>query len=202
MKKIDYGFKSFCLSQTYANKPLVEMLRKIESGLNVENEFSILKKKCFELYEDIENTFDDSILMECKKINKAYYNRLQRLKERVKDIVNSDMAIFLTLTFNDAVLNSTTSETRRQYIKKFLVSLKCKYIANVDFGKKNGREHYHALIEKDKVDGKTYTYGAINFQRVRRTKDTEKITKYIAKLTNHAVKETTKRSVIMYSRNF
>ena len=78
------------------------------------------------------------------------------------------------------------------------------YVANIDYGSKNKREHYHALINCDKVDFKSWRkYGNINAKRVR-NKDIEsdktKLSKYIAKLSNHAIKETTKRSCLIYSR--
>jgi hypothetical protein len=78
------------------------------------------------------------------------------------------------------------------------------YVANIDYGAKNKREHYHALINCDKIDFSNWRkYGNINAERVK-NKDIEsdkiKLSKYIAKLSNHAIKETTKRSCLIYSR--
>jgi len=140
---------------------------------------------------------------ECLKINKAYYNRLKRLKDRVKNILTSGPSLFLTLTFNDKALERTTPEFRRIAVQRYLKQYNCKYVGNIDFGKKNHREHYHALIGVGRVDFESWSkYGNIDFEKVRLRNncDSLKLSKYISKLTNHAIKETTKRSALIYSR--
>ena len=112
--------------------------------------------------------------------------------------------IFLTLTFNDDTLRNTTEKQRRVAVSRYLKQYGCMYVANIDYGSKNKREHYHALINCDKVDFKSWRkYGNINAKRVRNKdieSDKNKLSKYIAKLSNHAIKETTKRSCLIYSR--
>ena len=200
--KISYDFKAHCLALKYDNKPLFQVLRKLHYIFTCcyGPEFKKCKNIYSEIHEDIYDKFSIEEILECHKINKAFYNRLQRLRERVQSIVNSGKGIFLTLTFTDYILKNTNVETRKMYVWRFLKSLNCRYICNIDFGAKNHREHYHALVEIENVDNKLYSYGAINFQRVHDTSDSVKLSKYIAKLTNHAIKETTKRSVIMYSK--
>lgn len=166
-----------------------------------------------EQYKDIESNDDLYVeccfngmskeYLECEKINKAYYARLKRLKDRVKDILTSGPCLFLTLTFNDDALERTNALTRRRQVQRYLKSYNAKYVGNVDYGKKNHREHYHALISISKVDHEPWqTYGNIDFERVRLRSecDSVKLSKYINKLSNHAIKETTKRSALMYSR--
>ena len=110
--------------------------------------------------------------------------------------------LFLTLTFRDNVLIEVDEKYRKVYVCRFLNSLDCRYIANKDFGKKNGREHYHAIVEKEHIDYTKWSYGALNGLKIRNhDEDVKRISKYVAKLTNHAIKKTTKRSVIIYSRN-
>ena len=138
---------------------------------------------------------------EAEKINHASFCRAVRLKKRITEIFESGPCVFLTLTFTDFVLSRTSPETRRAYVKRFLTALGAVYVANKDFGEKKGREHYHALVATDKVNPKLWKYGAINIKRVNTTDlDKTRIAKYISKLTNHAIKATTKRSVLMYSR--
>ena len=138
---------------------------------------------------------------EARKINYATYSRVKRLRSCIKSIIRYP-SLFLTLTFTDGVLKSTSSDSRRRYVNRFLNALDCKYVANIDFGKKNGREHYHAVVRVEKIDYSLWQYGAINGLRVRldKTSSAECLAKYVAKLTNHAIKETTKRCAIMYSR--
>lgn len=137
---------------------------------------------------------------EAEKINHASYERVKRLKNRLSSFIEDGKCCFLTLTFRDEILDKTSPETRRKYISRFLKSFGVPYVANKDFGKDFGREHYHAVIKTARIDMQSYDYGFIFAETIHQTKDNVKLAKYIAKLTNHAIKETTKRSVLLYSR--
>ncbi len=137
---------------------------------------------------------------EAQKINYAFYSRVKRLKKKIAKMLESGNCIFLTFTFTDEVLAKTNEDTRRQKVRRYLSSYNCEYVANIDFGKKNGREHYHALIQCNNVDYNAFDYGALNGERVRSTNDFVKLAKYISKLTNHAIKDTAKGSRIIYNR--
>lgn len=178
-------------------------------------------QRCFLL----QNFPDDFIL--ANNIVKAENNRTSRLRARIKLFLEQEEpTIFLTLTFSDKVLQNTTPETRRRYVTRYLKSQSAYYIANIDFGSLNGREHYHAVI-LGKVSLSDWEYGIINAESVgnrssltrknipiryknlpeeiarqKMRVDTErKLSKYVSKLTNHAIKETTKRNAIIYSRD-
>lgn len=142
---------------------------------------------------------------EALKINHAYFERVKTLKKHIKSMLDGGNCLFLTLTFSDKTLQKTTSDTRRQYVFRYLSSLNTSdYVANIDFGAKNGREHYHAVIpHKTNVDYKQWhKYGAIKGELIRNNaNDYIKLSKYVSKLTNHAIKETTKRNAIIYKRN-
>lgn len=170
-------------------------------SLNAENRGVLRQTDLF-----IECAEKDLILeyFEAIKLNKAYYNRQTRLQKRVADMLLSGNCIFGTLNFNDETLNTTTEKERRVAVVRYLKSLGGRYIANIDFGKRNHREHYHFLMVIDYCDGKSWLkYGCTYFERVRNRNiesDKEKLSRYIAKLSNHAIKETTKRSALIYSR--
>lgn len=141
---------------------------------------------------------------ECQKLNNAFYARLKRLRVRVLGmIIDSTPLYFVTLTFNDSVLESTSYETRRDYVKRFCRAQGGSYIANVDYGAQNGREHFHAVISSDIIVQSTWTqYGFIHVQLCNTDlDDVQRVSKYTAKLSNHAVKETCKQSKIIYSRS-
>ena len=112
--------------------------------------------------------------------------------------------MFLTLTFNDETLRDTTDKERRVLVSRYLKSFGCSYVANVDYGKENHREHYHAVINTDRIDYSSWhKYGAIDGEKIRNRNiqsDKTRLAKYICKLSNHAIKETTKRSSLIYSR--
>lgn len=126
--------------------------------------------------------------MKALQVNR--YKRVRRLRLKVADIVSS-RSLFLTLTFTDAVLSSTNPKTRRLYVSRLLGAFKVPYVANLDYGSANGREHYHALIQLERIDAKLWVYGNLDFKRVRTPNDL-RLSRYITKLTYHAIKTPTR----------
>lgn len=154
-----------------------------------------------ELYQSMADAFPLEWKEACR-VNDASYHRTKRLKEKIKTMITSGSCIFLTLTFRDDVLQSTTEETRKRYVKRALKTMSEIYIANIDYGSKKEREHYHAIVLCDKVSQAQWKYGNLDYERVRAHEEDSpvKIAKYIAKLTNHAIKETVKQNRMIYSR--
>lgn len=144
---------------------------------------------------------DDPMWQEAKKINNASYKRTLRLKERIQKMLLMGQCQFLTLTFSNGTLQTTTEETRKKYIRRYLKENSIHYVANIDFGGKNGREHYHAIVLTEKVN---YTdwhiHGAIKAEKIKTSEDFTALAKYVNKLANHAIKETTRRNHLIYSR--
>lgn len=145
----------------------------------------------------------------CKVIygmEQGLWRKRNKVREKVGEIVLSGQAIFLTLTFKDSVLASTSAETRRRYVARFLKKHCLKYAANIDFGdpiKHTGREHYHAIVWAEKIPHKPWAkYGNIDFKRIRNQDlDLTRTSKYIVKLSRHAMKETCgKTNRLIYSR--
>lgn len=175
------------------------------------------KKKFYEIgldtneKENYTDYFDNETIDLCFKI---YNSNKQRKRRNLDQIIRwyflilrvrsyeKYKLIFLTLTFTDKVLEKTSEVTRRRYTQRFLNENTFHYIANIDYGAKNGREHYHALVMVDKdIDNKKWKYGAINFQRVGlNSKDIKSIKNYILKLNNHSYKESTKQKRIICDR--
>ena len=135
-------------------------------------------------------------------VNQSASKRIQRIKRRIAKSIMSGTALFLTLTFTNDTLNQTTEQTRRKYVSRFLKENSSNYLANIDYGSINNREHYHAILSGELVNlSQWHKYGAINMKHIgKSTKDLTKISKYVAKLTNHAIKETTKAPRLIYSR--
>lgn len=175
----------------------IETLETLEQfKIPFNNESIDIMKKCY----------DDDLWQEAYKVNNASYKRTMRLKKRILNMLVSGNCLFLTLTFTNQVLESTSKETRRKYVARYLKQFSDKYVANIDYGKKKEREHYHAVIMCDMVKHDLWLYGAINFERVRYNEEiqkdtTTKLSKYVNKLTNHAIKETTQRNYLIYSRS-
>jgi len=169
-------------------------------------------------YEKLFNELSESDIRLLDKHNINYRSRNSRLYRRLKDmIMNNDDVKFLTLTFSDETLAVTNEETRRKYVTRFLKSISNNYVANIDFGKTenykadNGevrlstsREHYHALAVVKYVPVKLWSSnGYILVEKVNnKIKDVKKLSMYISKFTNHAIKKSTgTRYRLIYSRN-
>jgi len=147
--------------------------------------------------------YGDFVVRLALSLNSARYKRKQRVSERIGSYIRIGHCVFLTLTFNNETLSNTSVETRRKYVRRFLKKNCVAYVANIDFGGKNGREHYHALVVGDKIDYREWQKnGAVHGERVRSTNnDVERTCKYVAKLSNHALKTDGKAPRLIYSRS-
>lgn len=137
----------------------------------------------------------------------ANERRKERIKERITRMLETNKALFLTLTFSDKLFaRNCSEETRRRYIARFLREQCSDYLANIDFGSKNKREHYHAVVvPKTKIDFERYRAifdSNINAQHIRVDDTSVKLVgKYINKLTNHALKENGFYKRLIFCRN-
>ena len=141
--------------------------------------------------------------------------RVRQYIEKLLYIANHKQVYFATLTFNDDAMKRLNKDVRRKYVIRFLKSLNPYYIANIDYGKKHEREHYHCLIpiksafiqvynEKKRIyhliDSKKWLYGFETFKLMHRTEeDKTRVSIYIDKFVNHTIKDTTKNERIIYS---
>ena len=184
---------------------IAKELRRIVNRLNyaelpIEERNELLERYFF-IMEDAEK--NNININEGMRLYENYRKRNQRLRKRISNIIDCD-SLFLTFTFTDDVLNSTSRDTRQIYVRRFLKSISTNYVANVDFGAENGREHYHAVISGIDFDMSDWDqYGFSDCRTIGRKDDectSSKISKYIYKLSNHATKETTRRKKIIYSR--
>lgn len=197
----DYQYKSEILKDT----DLIRTQKLVSRSLFVQGD--VIDRKTGEVmtYENAKGLdmllCNDSDWIEAGKINYSAYKRAKRLRNRISWMLSLGPCIFLTLTFKESVLESTSEETRKKYVKRFLKSQSDQYVANIDFGAEKEREHYHAVILCPKVDFTLWhQYGGIKGEKIRASdKSPVRLGKYISKLTNHAIKETTKRCAIIYS---
>ncbi len=143
-------------------------------------------------------------LKECDRIYHAHLERVLRLKKRIKSILNSKHCLFITFTFTNDILAKTSAQTRRKYVTRYLNLFCGDYVANIDFGSKTDREHYHAVLGFDiLLHTPIWKYGFINIKHITKTDKTDtKLAKYVAKLTNHAIKETAKGNKMIYAKTY
>ena len=141
--------------------------------------------------------YDDALKIIC-----SGKRRTTRLRAHIELMISFPECTFLTLTFTDEVLENTSLQTRKKYVERYLKeqSHGFPYVANIDFGKQNGREHYHAVCAF-RVNPKVWhKFGAIKTLEVRKSSKPIVLAKYVSKLTNHGIKETGKGVRIIYSR--
>lgn len=127
---------------------------------------------------------------------------ITRLRSRIELMLNLGDCIFLTFTFTDTSLSKYNTDYLRLCVKRYLNLYSALYIANVDYGKENGRIHFHAVALTGHVNFKAWKFGSINAQRVHSVEDSLCLARYVTKLSNHALKESTRRQSIIYSRGF
>lgn len=177
-------------------------IRKIENRLNYErldiNEKQQLLKTLDTYYFELESITNPKDAM------REYLNhvkRTTRASNRIELLISNYETLFLTLTFKSETLESTTEETRRLYVARFLKSVSPHYVANIDYGKQNGREHYHAIVVGTDIDySKWHKFGAIKGVKIRKGSNPLQLSKYINKLSLHACKSTTRGKKLIYSR--
>lgn len=110
--------------------------------------------------------------------------------------------IFGTLTFNDAALNELSKTTRRRYVSWFLSANVVHYVANIDYGKKNNREHYHFIaLTKNNIKKDSWPYGYDSYTTIKTKSNLRNRKNYLMKITNHTYKESTKQERILKDRN-
>lgn len=210
---IDYAFKSYVLKEHNDLLQKAKQSKKLDYAINEYRENGVLMPilersndvlTMNELFSECFNNGLEKEYFEALKINDASYKRVQRLRKRIEDMLVSGPCVFLTLTFNDNTLNTTTEKQRRVLVSRYLKQYQTMYVANIDFGKDNEREHYHACICCERVSHDSWDkYGNIDFKRIRNRnieRDKTRLAKYICKLSNHAIKETTRRCSLLYSR--
>ena len=131
-----------------------------------------------------------------KLISAAMKRRRQakwRLNRRIRDMFECyDELWFATFTFTDEALEQLNERTQHRYMQAWLLENCRDYVANEDFGKKNGRRHYHAVIAKNTAI-EPWKYGFYKLKKVKMSDESSvhKLSSYLLKLVNHANKLTT-----------
>lgn len=138
------------------------------------------------------NTFYDVVLQNHKV---AIFKMQHRIRDRIQHMLNTNENVFfITMTFDDNHLPKSNDDKIKsiddviQFMKSNNVSA---FVANVDYGKDNGRFHWHAVAQSVyDFSHIHWTQGAVNFKRVPKTQIPLKLSRYLVKLQRHAVKIT------------
>lgn len=120
------------------------------------------------------------------------HQKKKRVNAMLREMwTEQDNLAFVTLTFSDDVLKTTTEQTRHRYAAKWLGEQCRDYVANIDHGAKTGREHYHAVVAfNNLLPTQEWLYGYSSIKPINKGVDNakSKMSAYIVKLQNHAGK--------------
>lgn len=149
--------------------------------------------------------FEENI--EFERLLKSRYNKCSRITKRFLYLFHRYKHLyFCTFTLNDYYINKS-DRTRKDLIKDslYFIDDDIKYIINVDYGKQTERLHYHGIIatnfDLDLNICLQLVYPCFSYSEPIRldNKSIKKIPKYINKLSNHAIKDSTKNSRVLYN---
>lgn len=208
-RKVGYYHEKIANSNPYEDNH-VEVLKNDIEKFNFHNE-------CSQLFQEL----PVSVQEECDRMLNADKERRKRLRKKINSMFSKGRCYFITLTFSDDTMKRTDVKDRRVMVSRLLKTVSAEYVGNVDYGSKKGREHYHAIIRSDMLDDLVYEYhskygwicsecsqfakwsknGFYSIKSCNKDEnDIKKLASYVTKLTNHAIKETTKRNALIYSR--
>ena len=135
------------------------------------------------------------------------YNKIGRIKKHFVYMYHRKKNLyFLTFTFNEKYINKC-DRTKKDLIKNCLYEFDALglYILNVDYGSQTERQHFHCIFGTNKdIDLKKYLdkyYPCFSYTEKIRTDENslKKLPKYIDKLSNHAIKKSTRASRIVFN---
>ena len=198
IKESRYITKSYCLSKNYLL--LFSVITKQQ------REFSIRELNTLNFNDYLIDKIGLCNLVETIRLNESYKKKLARLKKRINKLFLKENLFFLTFTFDDSKLkkkdvNLYKQNVLRKYVTQWLKKYTNDYVGNIDFGGLNGRIHFHCVVSSkaNKIDGKSWSYGALNFEKIVTYND-KAISIYVNKLCLHAIKESTKRQSLIYPK--
>lgn len=178
---------------------MYDTFKKIEKDLWINRDNEVYLHEVIQYRNSIEERYPEEY-KECQNLWNSDHQRRKRLSHKIRKMVEGDSCTFITLTFRDDVLEKTSTKTRRRYVTRFLKTQSDRYIANIDYGSHTDREHYHGIIV-GRLDLSAWKYGYSYAESIKSSNDSSRLAMYVTKLSNHAVKETTKRNTLIYSKN-
>lgn len=195
-----------------------ELYRKMKKLIRYRKFKRINKTDCFteqeikELEQTLKNTTNDYI-EQAEHLFNRNKSILYKARKRIKLMLNSDCkCLFMTLTNSDDYFSKSNYEGRLRYVRRLLKKYANDFMINTDYGRQNGREHFHCVAcfssQNDYKEFckayKDHTKSAIyNRHFGKGNSDIFKGARYISALTNeklafHCVKDTTRQSRLIY----
>lgn len=180
----------------------------MENDINNELLFNIInynksRKNYFRNNKTL-STFISNVKYE--RILCARYMKVSRVKKRIVYLMARFQYVwFCTFTFDNYYINKC-DRTKKDLIKNVLSFVPdSHYILNVDYGSKTEREHYHCIVgtnfnlDLNKLFQEKYACFCSALKVRFNEEDYNRLSKYINKLSNHCIKDTTKNKRIIYN---
>lgn len=143
--------------------------------------------------------FNEEEQRNCYNLSKSEELKKRRAFKRIQWLCDNYQCVFLTITFNPTYYKKWNDNVKQKMVERYLKANANFYVANIDFGKKNERLHYHCVCPVGLDYTQWHQYGTIKGIKIY-SDDQKALTKYILKLTNHATKGTTKQMRTIYSK--
>lgn len=151
--------------------------------------------------------YDQDTVDECLRIRSNRKGKVHRLKERLTYwAMNRGLTCriyFVTFTLTNKVLETTTMDSRIQYIRRKLAQFALDYWGNLDYGVTTHREHYHFIVvtlPDTDIETELQNFPGRGFLNIKecmtRRDDIDKLSNYTDKLSLHALKLDTDRNII------
>lgn len=194
----------------------LKMIARLDKLKAINKEQNYLDKETIQHLEKRRSEIKKEYFIQARLLFHRNRSKLYRAKKRLKEMIKSDtLVLFMTLTNSDKYFERSNYQSRLLYAKRLLKKYACDYMLNTDYGKENGREHFHSVAcFRSKNDYKafceayrTHTESAIYNRHFGKTnRDCIKGARYIScltleKLAFHSVKDTTKHSRLIYCSN-
>lgn len=141
------------------------------------------------------NLFPDDFMKDCVRWCRNLRMRKIRCKERINTISKSGNTLFLTFTISEEFINRSYS-TLTEKLRDIHNMVSDNFVINADFGEKNGRLHFHSVLNCEFFDSSSWPYGHVDILRVHG--DSSRLAIYVSKLSNHALKYSSYKTI--YSR--
>lgn len=127
----------------------IAKLAVLDSGLDKEYKavhWKAYKGDCGAL-EGFYTKYPQPIVDAAQSIVVSQRRKKQRVEDHIRVLIQSGSALWCTFTESDECQARTKYETRRQLVRRALKCFTDEYCGNTDYGKDNGREHFHAVAK-------------------------------------------------------
>ena len=137
---------------------------------------------------------------EYNRIKERRKKGIQRYKKYATKMFEYYFELYwCTFTISEEWIGKKTKEEFKKELQKWLKKNAKDYIANIDFGEKNERLHFHAIVAS-KENYFTWKYGHLFVKEINIRKGTEAIARYANRFANHATKSTAQK--VFHPRGF